>query len=202
MVPVFVPVGIALAGCASSRGFDRGALSDALAPATQVTEGGLAGGLAGHPLGPADRGQISECSRALLADYQSMYLLSRTPSWIGWVSTYLSSVHFRSGGANHAGIEIVLDGSELFLSAIGDGDGSTEHREHNCEVNPDLGREQTAFARRGNSIKVLILSFVDLTPLPDDVWLVTCAVEVNRFAAAGECEIRLLEQGGADSVGN
>lgn len=112
------------------------------------------------------------------------------------------TVRFRSAGAKQAGLEFVIDAPETVAFST---DPNVEDRflweKAACWPNPEIGRDNTAFSKSENTVKALVLSFVDLSPLPDDVHLVTCAARIDPLAMSGEYEIHIRAPGGSTPDG-
>lgn len=108
------------------------------------------------------------------------------------------SVTLSTGGNSIAGTENeIAFGPEVQLS--------------NCAVNPAINRTASAFSYTPagctpgdncSGVKALILSFTDLTPLPDGVVLYTCDVSVDAGAAPGDYALECEAPGASDPAGN
>lgn len=111
------------------------------------------------------------------------------------------AVRFRSGGTRHAGVEFVIEAADPLAFVGGTRTGDVGLVTSGCWRNVEIGRESTAAALRDQSLKVVVLSFVDLSPFPDDVHLLECAVRIHPSAAPGEYEIHLGDAGGSTPDG-
>ncbi len=111
------------------------------------------------------------------------------------------NVHYLSSGLEQAGLAFEIDLGKAFVPVV-EGNGTISDNSDPCRVNPEIDKNGSAFAYFGEQIKALILSFDNLDPLPDDVRLVTCTLDVTSDLAPGEYEIALLEPGGSDPDGN
>ena len=114
----------------------------------------------------------------------------------GEVIAITSSLH--TAGQDIAGVEqeIHVDGFTPFVS---------------CAVNPAIDRTASAFALRPNgcmpgvsctSIKALILSFSNLSPIPDGSVLFTCQVQISGAAPGGSYPLDSQLEGAASPFGD
>lgn len=107
-------------------------------------------------------------------------------------------VRLLTGGNSIAGTENeILFGPEVQLSG--------------CAVNPSINRTASAFSytpsgcsegSNCSGVKALILSFTDLSPLPDGVVLYSCNVSADGGAAPGEYPLECEAPGASDPAGN
>ncbi len=73
----------------------------------------------------------------------------------------------------------------------------------NCQVNPDINRTASAYRIDScNNLKMLILSFTDLSALPDGVRLYSCDVFVAPGTPPGFYPLTVSEPGASNSVGD
>jgi hypothetical protein len=111
------------------------------------------------------------------------------------------TVHYVSGGVAQAGIEFLLVLGGAF-APLADEPFQGANATGPCRVNPEIDKNASAFGYRRDRIKSLILALDNVDPLPADVRLLTCTLDVDASAAPGEYEIALLEPGGGGPDGS
>ncbi len=136
-----------------------------------------------RPCEPIERGRAIVCVNDLEADPGQVVRIA---------------AHYRSGAVDLAGLEFEIWSGPVEI--LGAPASELRKEEFLCRANPAAEKGDTVFASTPHgTVKVIVISFSDLSPIRDDVELLGCDALVPQVP--GTYEIRLEQSGASDAAG-